>query len=85
MSIVKRFRKCADPCQRYLTSDDAHDLCIGCLGEEHMRSVLKGAFPLEKAPLSFVPFLERIRTILHPPPPRDSISAAAEAARRLRS
>ncbi len=29
MSIVKRFRKCADLFQRYLTSDDAHDLhCV---------------------------------------------------------
>ncbi len=42
MSTVKRFRKCADPCQRYLTLDDAHDLCVVCLGEEHARSVLEG-------------------------------------------
>ncbi len=35
MSTVKRFRKCADPCQRYLTPDDAHDLCVVCFGEEH--------------------------------------------------
>ncbi len=42
MSIVKRFRKCADLFQRYLTSDDAHDLCIVCLGEEHVSFVLEG-------------------------------------------
>ncbi len=42
MSTVKRFRKCADPCQRYLTPDDAHDLCVVCLGEEHTHSVLEG-------------------------------------------
>ncbi len=34
---MKRFRKCVDPCQRYLTPDDAHDLCVMCLGEEHVR------------------------------------------------
>ncbi len=43
MSTVKRFRKCADPSQRYLTPDDAHDLCVMCLGEEHARSVLEGS------------------------------------------
>ncbi len=43
MSVVKRFRRCADPCQLFLTPDDTHDLCVmKCLGEEHVRSVLEG-------------------------------------------
>ncbi len=42
MSVEKRFRRCVDPCQRFLTPDDTHDLCVMCLGEEHARSVLEG-------------------------------------------
>ncbi len=42
MSVEKRFRRCVDPCQRCLTLDDTHDLCVMCLGEEHTRSVLEG-------------------------------------------
>ncbi len=41
MSVEKRFRRCADPCQRFPTPDDTHDLCVMCLGEEHARSVLE--------------------------------------------
>ncbi len=57
------------------------------LGEEHARSVLEGMecvhcepFSLGKAPLLFVPFLERIGAIICP---RGSGPAAAEAVRRL--
>ncbi|ROJ25309.1 hypothetical protein DPX16_20122 [Anabarilius grahami] len=39
----KRFRKCADPCPRFLTPGDIQDLCVFCLGEEHARTVLEGA------------------------------------------
>ncbi len=42
MSVEKRFRRCIDPCQRFLKPDDTHDLCVMCLGEEHKRSVLEG-------------------------------------------
>ncbi len=42
MSVVKCFRRCADPCQRFLTPDDKNDICIMFLGEEHARSVLEG-------------------------------------------
>ncbi len=42
MSIEKRFRRCIDPCQHFLTPDDTHDLCVMCLGEEHACSVLEG-------------------------------------------
>ncbi|KAI2646329.1 Lamina-associated polypeptide 2, isoform alpha [Labeo rohita] len=42
-STSKAFRRCADPCPRFLTPDDTHDLCVFCLGEEHARDVLEGA------------------------------------------
>ncbi len=42
MSVEKRFRRCVDPCQHFLTPDDTHDLCVMCLDEEHARSVLEG-------------------------------------------
>ncbi len=61
---MKRFRRCADT--RWHTTYT--------LGEEHARSVLEGMecihwepFSLGKAPLSFVPFLERIGAIICPP------------------
>ncbi|KAL0146535.1 hypothetical protein M9458_058166 [Cirrhinus mrigala] len=37
------FKKCVDPCPRYLTPDDTHELCVFCLGDEHTRDVLEGA------------------------------------------
>ncbi len=93
MSTVKRFRKCVDPCQRYLTPDDEHDLCVMCLGEEHPRSVLEGTecvhcehFSLRKLRSHLSRFS---RELGQSSAPRDSavsaVSAAAKAARRLRS
>ncbi len=41
-STSKAFKKFVDPCPRYLTPDDTHDLCVFCLGEEHARNVLEG-------------------------------------------
>ncbi len=38
----KAFKKCVDPCPRYLTPDDTHNLCVFCLGKEHARDVLEG-------------------------------------------
>ncbi len=38
----KVFKKCVDPCPRYLTPDDTHNLCVFCLGKEHARDVLEG-------------------------------------------
>ncbi len=67
VSIMKRFRRCADPCQRFW-----HQMThtTYALGGKHARSVLEGMecvhcepFSLGKAPLSFVPFLERIAAI----------------------
>ncbi len=28
-----------DPCPRYLTPDDTHNLCVFCLGKEHARAM----------------------------------------------
>ncbi len=71
VSIMKRFRRYADLCQRFW-----HQMThtTYALGEKHARSVLEGMecvhcepFSLGKAPLSFVPFLKRIGAIICPP------------------
>ncbi len=82
---VKRFRKCADPCQHFLTPDDTHDLCAMCLGKEHACSVLEGTVHCEC-------FLWRgcsrlslfSRELGQSSAPCGSGPAVAEAARRLR-
>ncbi len=55
-STSKAFRRCVDPCPRYLTPDDTHDCCVFCLGMEHARDVLEGV--VEEAQLSPVPLFE---------------------------
>ncbi len=73
MSVEKRFRRCADPCQRFLTPDDTHDLCVMCLGEEDARSVL--LWPLMKPEriflsllsLSYVELLEVMKRAVRSP------------------
>ncbi len=89
MFVEKRFRRCVDPCQRFLTPDDTHDLCVICLGEEHARSVLEGMecahrdlFSLRKLRSHMSLFS---RELGQSSAPRGSGLAAAEAARRLRS
>ncbi len=42
-STSKAFKRCVDPCPRYLTPDGTHDLCVFCLGEEHASDVLERA------------------------------------------
>ncbi len=89
MSVEKRFRRCVDLCQRFLTPDNTHDLCVMCLGEEHARSVLEG---MECAHCEFFS-LGKLRSRMslfsrelgQSSAPRGSGPAAAEAARRLRS
>ncbi len=74
MSVEKRFSRCVDPCQRCLTLDDTHDLCVMCLGEEHARSVLEGMecvhcepfFCGKKLRSRLSLFLERIGAIICP-------------------
>ncbi len=41
-ALARRLRLCVDPCPRYLTPDDTHNLCVFCLGKEHARDVLEG-------------------------------------------
>ncbi|KAI2646866.1 Transposon Ty3-G Gag-Pol polyprotein [Labeo rohita] len=36
------FRACVPPCSRYISSGDAHALCVACLGAEHAASALEG-------------------------------------------
>ncbi len=88
MSVEKRFRRCVDLCQRFLTPDDTHDLCVMCLGEEHARSVLKG---MECAHCEFFS-LGKLRSRMslfsrelgQSSAPHGSGPAAAEAAMRLK-
>ncbi len=42
MSVEKRFRRCVDPCQRCLTLDDTHNLCVMCWAKSTACSVLDG-------------------------------------------
>ncbi len=90
MSVEKRFRRCVDPCQRCLTLDDTHDLCVMCLGEEHARSVLERMecvhcehFSVGKSSALGCPFFSR--ELGRSSGPRGSGPAAAEAVKRLSS
>ncbi|KAI2661494.1 Gag-Pro-Pol polyprotein [Labeo rohita] len=38
-----RYRLCVPPCKRYITSGDAHSMCVVCLGAEHAELALEGA------------------------------------------
>ncbi|KAI2647461.1 Uronate isomerase [Labeo rohita] len=88
-STSKAFRKCADPCPRFLTPDDTHDLCVFCLGEEHARDILEGAvcvhcerFPMKKLRSRLSLFS---REEGQPPVSRSSGPSAAEARRKMSS
>ncbi|KAI2653751.1 Lamina-associated polypeptide 2, isoform alpha [Labeo rohita] len=88
-STSKAFRKCADPCPRFLTPDDTHDLCVFCLGEEHARDILEGAvcvhcerFPMKKLRSRLSLFS---REEGQPPVSRGSGPSAAEARRKMSS
>ncbi len=89
MSVVKRFRRCADLCQHFLTPDDIHDLCVMCLGEEHARSVLEGMECVHCELFSLGKLRSRLslfsRELGQSSAPRGSGPAVPEAARRLRS
>lgn len=36
------FRKCKEPCTRYITAGDTHDRCVVCLGLHHAQAALSG-------------------------------------------
>ncbi len=89
-STSKAFRKCVDPCPRYLTPDDTHDCCVFCLGMEHARDVLEGAVCVHCERFSNMRRL-RYRLSLfsrkggQPSASCDSGPTAAEARRRMKS
>ncbi len=63
-STSKAFKRCVDPCPRYLTPDDTHDLCVFCWRGARTRFPRGGnlralwAFFYEKAPLTPVPLFK---------------------------
>ncbi len=63
-STSKAFRKCVDPCPRYLTPDDTHDCCVFCLGMEHARDVLEGAVCVHCERLSMRKLSSRLSSCL---------------------
>ncbi len=88
-STSKAFRKCVDPCPRYLTPDDTHDSCVFCLGMEPARDVLEGAvcvhfeqFSMRKL-RSHLSLFSRKEGQLSAS--RDSRPTVAEAWRRMKS
>ncbi len=88
-STSKAFKKCVDPCPRYLTPDDTHDWCVFCLGEGHTRDVLEGAICLHCERFS----MKKLRSHLslfsrkegQPSASRNSGLTVAEARRRMKS
>ncbi len=88
-STSKAFRKCADPCPRYLTPDDTHDCCVFCLGMEHAHDVLEGAVCVHCERLSMRKLRSRLslfsRKEGQPSASRDSRPTIAEARRRIKS
>ncbi len=88
-STSKAFRKCVDPCPRYLTPDDTHDCCVFCLGMEHARDVLEGAVCVHCERLSMRKLSSHLslfsRKEGQPSASRDSRPTVAEARRRMKS
>ncbi len=83
---MKRFRRCADPCQHFW-----HQMThtTYALGEEHARSVLEGMECVHCEPFSLGKLRSRLslfsRELGRSSAPRGSGPAVAEAVRRLRS
>ncbi len=88
-STSKAFKKCVDPCPRYLTPDDTHDCCVFCLGEEHARGVFEGAICVHCELFSMRKLRSRLslfsRKEGQPSTSRDSGPTATEARRRMKS
>ncbi len=88
-STSKAFKKCVDPCPRYLTPDDTHDCCVFCLGEEHARGVFEGAICVHCELFSMRKLRSRLslfsRKEGQPSASRDSGPTATEARRRMKS
>ncbi len=88
-STSKAFKKCVDPCPRYLTPDDTHDCCVFCLGEEHACGVFEGAICVHCELFNMKKLRSRLslfsRKEGQPSASRDSGPTAAEARRRMKS
>ncbi len=88
-STSKAFKKCVDPCPRYLTPDDTHDCCVFCLGEEHACGVFEGAICMHCELFNMKKLRSRLslfsRKEGQPSASRDSGPTAAEARRRMKS
>ncbi len=88
-STSKAFKKCVDPCLRYLKPDDTHNLCVFCLGKEHARDVLEGKICVHCELFSMKKLCSRLslfsRKEGQPSASRDSGPIAAEARRRMKS
>ncbi len=41
---MMRFRKCIEPCDRFITTGDTHDRCVLCLGRNHAQAAFSGLF-----------------------------------------
>ncbi len=39
----RRFKKCAPPCERFITPSDSHELCLMYLVAQYARLALEGA------------------------------------------
>ncbi len=87
-SASKAFKKCVDPCPRYLTPDDTHNLCVFCLGKEHARDVLEGKSACTVRFFSMKKLRSRLslfsRKEGQPSASRDSGPTAAEARRQIK-
>ncbi len=88
-STSKAFRKCVDPCLRYLTPDDTHDYCVFCLGEEHARDVLEGVICVHCELFSMRKLRSRLSLFSikegQPSASRDLRPTVAEARRGMKS
>ncbi len=84
-STSKAFRRCVDPCPRYLTPDDTHDCCVFCLGEGHERDVLDGAICVHCELFSMRKLRSRLSLFSSKEGQRDSRPTVAEARRRMKS
>ncbi len=80
-STSKAFKKCVDPCPRYLTPDDTHNLCVFCLGKEHARDVLEGKICVHCELFS----MKKLRSRLSLFSRKEEQPSAAEARRRMKS
>ncbi len=86
-STSKAFKRCVDPCPRYLTLDDTHNLCVFCLGEEHARNVLEEVICVHCEHFSMKKLRSRLSLFLRKEgqlSSRDSGPTVAEARRRMR-